>query len=120
MLKILSILIICIIFLYSCNEEPYPRYRFSTGYYLPDSAKVKLSKWITETTAATNFHMTGGDYEDPEDVIEQLEETGNRIFSVNTTGLERLDCNGCYWEFIPKEYLAGPELVIFENLSKTK
>ncbi len=63
-----------------------PKYPLYTGFELrkivPDSNKAKMAEWITKTVSATNFHMKGGDYEDPEEVIEQAEETAENIFSV--------------------------------------
>jgi len=49
--------------------------------FVPDSLRSAMVDWIKETVRAASYHMTGGDYEDPEDVIEQAEETANRLFS---------------------------------------
>ncbi len=104
----------------SCmDSEQRLEYRYAMGNYMPDSAKAKYAEWITKTVSASNLHMTGGDYEDPEDVIQQAERTGERIFSIQVEGLEiRYTSNG-WWVFIPKEKLNGEQLKEFELLKNS-
>ncbi len=101
----------------SCMDEPSRlEYRYAMGSYMPDSLKEKYAEWITKTVSASNLHMTGGDYEDPEDVIQQAERTGERIFSIQTEGLETRQDSRSYWEFIPKNRLTGAQLKEMERL----
>jgi hypothetical protein len=107
--------------IYSCNyerpkPEVYPKYKYAIDDYLSDSAKIKMATWITETVKATNNQMTGGDYEDPEDVIEQLEETGKRLFSVRIEGLSIQEKQDGWWTFTAKPELTKNELVILDSL----
>lgn len=109
--------------LISCEEHPkvkekYPHYTYGTDTYIPDSMKIQYANWVKETVAAASNHMTGGDYEDPEDVIEQAEESGKRIFESKAEGLYRVLSEGQWREFIPKERLTKEELVILEKLKK--
>ena len=107
------------IILSSCEEPAkrevitYPHYRYGTDTYIPDSVKMAYADWVQKTVAAASNHMTAGDYEDPEDVIVQAQETGERIFEVKTEGLYRTISEGNWQEFIPKERLTKEELKIF-------
>lgn len=49
---------------------------------VPDSQKAAMAQWITNTVAAASLHMTGGDYEDPEDLVEEVVEQAEEIFSI--------------------------------------
>lgn len=75
-----------------------------------------MAEWIKETTSSSNYNLTAGDYEEPEDIIEQLEETGTKLFSVRVEGLDILQ-DGWYY-FAPKDKLSKEQLKIFEELRK--
>ena len=91
-------------------------YVYTYGDVLPDSSRKDMAKWITETVKSASQQMTGGDYEDPEDLIEQCEETGLRLFQVRVEGLNiRKKSNG-YFEFVPKYELTQKQLLIFNDL----
>lgn len=122
-MKQLLFLVLTMLFIWSCEEPKrevvkYPKYRYGTDTYIPDSLKIKYADWVTKTVAAASNHMAGGDYEDPEDVIEQAEVTGERIFEVKTEGLYRVINEGSWEEFIPKERLTQEELKILEKLKR--
>jgi hypothetical protein len=55
---------------------------------VPDSLLSEMAKFIIETVSAASLHMTGGDYENPENVIFQAEKTANKIFSRRATALK--------------------------------
>lgn len=98
------------------------RYKIQNDF-IPDSNKVKIAKWITETMSATSNRMTTSDYEDPEDVIKQLEQTGKELFSVRIEGLEVLDKRTAdkqfpTYIFIQKSELDATQLKEFEKLKK--
>ena len=79
------ILSVCII---SCGEdEKYPRYDLGTTIVVPDSLQPKYREWVKETVRAASQHMTGGDYEDVDETIEQAEISGKRLFGKNQTCL---------------------------------
>lgn len=122
MRKILIFLLINVSFLLiSCgfNEnkkstKPEIVYSYTQITTIPDSNLVKMRDWIIKTVEATNKNMTGGDYEDPEDVIEQVEETANRLFSVKEDALQILSNN--YWKIITKDRMSKRELEILDSL----
>lgn len=122
MRKKLFLLLISISFLLiSCgigenkkSTKPEIVYNYTQITTIPDSNLVKMRDWIIKTVEATNKNMTGGDYEDPEDVIEQVEETANRLFSVKEDALQILS-NG-YWSTIPKNRMTKEELHILDSL----
>ncbi len=100
----------------NCDIKHVPEYRYAVGDIIPDSNKVKMAEWITKTVSATNLQMTGGDYEDPEDVIEQAEETAERLFTMRVDGLEVRNSNQEYFRFVPKQNLTPSQLKIYEQL----
>lgn len=78
------ILIICSMAIASCHfEQPKQesRYKLISRKIVPDSLKDDMAKWITSTVSASNSHMTGGDYEDPEDVVEEVTDRAETLFS---------------------------------------
>jgi hypothetical protein len=115
-MKNLIILFVLVNILCSCdiNEREY-RIAFET--IIPDSLKSKQLIFIKETVSASNFHMSGGDYEDPEDVIEQAEITFNRIYGVPVKGLATWG-NEHPYEFIPFNKLNKTQLKIYNELDK--
>jgi len=125
-MKQLLILALTILFFWSCEEPAkrevivYPHYRYGTDTYIPDSMKMAYADWVQKTIAAASNHMSAGDYEDPEDVIVQAEETGERLFEVKTEGLYRVINEGSWEEFIPKERLTQEELKILGKLKNIK
>lgn len=122
MIKKLFLLLISISFLLiSCgigeNKKTKVKkivYSYTQITFVPDSNIVEMRAWITKTVEATNKNMTGGDYEDPEDVIEQAEETAERLFSIKEDALQILS-NG-YWSTIPKNRMTKEELHILDSL----
>lgn len=87
--QIAAILLLAVVFLSSCNSEKYPKYSLETIEYVPDSLKSEQRKFITETVRAASQHMTGGDYEDVDETIQQAERTSGNIFSVKVIGLKK-------------------------------
>lgn len=117
----LTLLAFVPLFLWSCLDEPkvvYPQYTYGKEKRIPDSLRMKYAEWVKQTVAAASSHMTAGDYEDPEDVISQAEETGERIFEVEAEGLYIIAREGEWRRFIPKEDLTPEELKILEKLKR--
>lgn len=111
-------LIIAALFIIGCDDTKYPIYRQGNGRYVPDSSKVKMREWIIKCVSATNYNMTGGDYEDPEDVVSKAHLVAEELFSINVQGLDYRECNGCMWQFIPEYELTQEQLKIFYSLKK--
>lgn len=91
----------------SCDTSPIdksPKYELTYVNIVPDSLKDKQRKWITETVSATNLHMTGGDYEDPEDVIEEASDQSKNLFSVSVPTLYKKEYGSdIYYRMMPIE-----------------
>jgi len=124
-MKIFGILIFTLMIITSCEPRVndyynFPAYEYTKSAYVPDSNKVKMAVWITETVKASNNHMTGGDYEDPEDVIEQCEETAQRLFSIETEGLTKYTSPQSFGIWYSKEQLTKRELQILDSLKNSK
>ena len=119
-MKNLIFILVLSMILISCGNRPKPVYKTEYSYaqfdIVPDSNKVKMAEWITKTVAATNCQMTGGDYEDPEDVVEQVEETANNLFSVKEDGLFYKTKSNDYWQKLTKDRMTKKELRILDSL----
>lgn len=90
-IKILFFLCITVT-LYSCISrtripEVEVTYSLTTIRFVPDSLKEKQRQWVTETIKAASQHMTGGDYEDVDDTIDQARITSEDLFEVQVVGL---------------------------------
>ena len=113
-----AILLLAVVFLSSCNSEKYPKYSLATIDYVPDSLKAEHRKFITETVRAASQHMTGGDYEDVDETIQQAHTTANNIFSVKVIGLKK-ELYENEWDALrikPQDFTAE-EKRIFDSLS---
>lgn len=62
-------------------------YRISTITTVPDSLKEKYRSWVIECVRAASQNMTGGDYEDVDETIEQAEATALKLFGVEEPAL---------------------------------
>ena len=103
--------IVLLLLLTACEE--YPKYYRTYQKVMPDSLEQEKQKFIIDLVSAASFHMTGGDYEDPEDVIQQAAYTFDEIHSKRVEGLMRIDHHGAYGDFIPYNKLDSAELVIW-------
>jgi hypothetical protein len=67
---------------------------------VPDSVKPQMAEWITKTIEAASSHMTGGDYEDPEDLVEEVYERAVQLFTVDKkiSGLTFIRNDQKYWD----------------------
>lgn len=96
------ILLFSILF-FSC--EDYPKYIRTYESTLPDSLQEAKQKFIIELVTAASYHMTGGDYEDPEDVIQQAAYTFDEIHETYVEGLRTYRYHGDYGIFTPAKTL---------------
>lgn len=62
-------------------------YRISTITTVPDSLKAKYRSWVIECVRAASQNMTGGDYEDVDETIEQAEATALKLFGIDEPAL---------------------------------
>lgn len=100
----------------SIEVSEYPKYRLSYIQDIPDSNKVKLAAWITETMRASSSHLSAGDYEDPEDLIEEINDIGKDLFSVKIDVLEILESTNGSWRTIEKDQMTQEQVTIFNEL----
>lgn len=109
-MKQILILIFTVV-LVSCesNDHQGPTYYYDTEIIVPDSLKEKHAKYVKELISASNFHMTGGDYEDPEDVIEEAERVANNLYGKQVEGLSMVLPSSYTRKFIPEHQLS-PDL----------
>lgn len=91
MKKLYLIVLSSILVSTSCiDSKPYyPRYTLTSISFIPDSLKKEYREWIKETVRASSQHMTGGDYEDVDETIIQVERTANRLFEIKIVGLKK-------------------------------
>lgn len=122
-LLILSLTIITCL-LWSCSTETTPpiEYRYTYQLEVPDSNLTKMTTWITTTVSAASQHMTGGDYEDPEDLVEETTRQAQQIFAVKVEGLNKYKRKGGQTDyvFIPFPELDSSEVVLFHQLKYLK
>lgn len=59
---------------YSLMESPYE-------VSIPEENREKYQQFIINTVSAASYHMSGGDYEDPEDVIESAERIAKKCMA---------------------------------------
>lgn len=110
------IMLLSVGILSSCGE--YPQYEYAVGKHLPDSLIDEYENFIIETTSAASFHMSGGDYEDPEDLVRQAKYIADDIYMKRVDGLRVRPCNGCYAPFVPYYMLTPREYDIFIELKQ--
>jgi len=104
-----------IIVISSCNHYS-DNYVLSNVVYIPDSLKDKQAQFITETVRAASQHMSGGDYEDPEDVIYAANSTFENIYGIKVECLYNT-VSGIY---IHKEDFDSIQTEIFYHLKYNK
>lgn len=107
------------VLLIGCRPEDkvvYPIYRYETKIDIPDSLREKQAEWIKETVRATDQHLGAGDYEDPEDVIEEVTETSEKLFSKQIEGLNITYSPDQWSIFVPYSQLNEKQKEIFNKL----
>lgn len=113
-MKIKFLLLILTTLIIGCGPDRYT-YQYSTVEYLPDSNKAKYAEWVKNTVSASNFHMTGGDYEDPEDVVDEIKEEGYNLFTVTEDAIIIYNRNS-YISQIGKHEMTKSQLQILDSL----
>lgn len=108
------------IFMFSCEEKTrienvdvdYSAYQISFRDVIPEKNKEKAALLMEKLVTGASHQMTAGDYEDPEDVIEQAEEAAMNLYGERITGLYY------NYKFIPESEFTTEERRIYEYLSK--
>jgi hypothetical protein len=101
------------------TSHPESNYRYAHGEIVPDSLRDDMAKFVTETMRASDQHLTTSDYEDVDDVVEQVTHTAREIYSTSVEGLEYDDPNdnsGVWYRFIPYSQLTDKQKIIFDSL----
>lgn len=119
--KMVSLLILVfLVNLASCDVDKYPQYSITTTTVIPDSNKTKLADFIVKTVQAGSFRLSTSDYEDPEDLVWQVQKTGEAIYSVQIPALSKTYYNNAInsleREIIPKDKLNVTDSIIFYKL----
>ena len=117
MKKILFLMVLSIS-LISCRDYT-SHYEYGYEYRIPDSLKKEKEKFITETVRAASNNMTGGDYEDPEDLVYASSNVFNDIHRVKVEGLNFYK-DGQYLNFIEYSHLDSAQKIIFNDLKTIK
>ena len=95
----------------SCAENVKPAepqvdcegYQISFKDAIPEENKEKAALLMEKLVTGASHQMTAGDYEDPEDVIEQAEETATNLYGERITGLYY------NYKFIPESEFTAKE-----------
>jgi hypothetical protein len=87
---------------------------------VPDSAKPKMTEWITKTVSAASLHMTGGDYEDPDDLVEEVCDQAKEIFSCKEkiNKLVYLAKGSDSWQYVEYQDLTPSQKKVFDFLNQ--
>lgn len=92
-------------------------YRIKMVQVIPDSLRDDAIAYEQQIISAASFHMTGGDYEDPEDLVVYTHAKAEELFSTPTLGLAVYGCSNCsFGDFIPYSELTPAQLKIFTLL----
>lgn len=109
----LSLLVSC----KQANLPKYTNYSIDTEEIILSENKEKATIFIENLVSKSNFHMTGGDYEDPEDVINQAQQTALEMYGTKVLGLS-VDINddGFSDKFIPTTEFSKKDSIIYNYL----
>ena len=101
---------IAALFVISCNGEP--SYEIETMEYVPDSLKSQQREFMIKLTESASKNMSGGDYEDVYETLQEAERISEDMFSVKVEGLrEKRSWKKLYpWEFSAREKFIFNEL----------
>jgi len=100
----------------ACNNTK--TYSLAVKDTLPDSNKVRVNELATKIISGTNFHLTAGDYEDPEDVINEAFSEARALYSVKVPCLCVVE--GGYYHYLLYEECSPYQKQIFDSLVNYK
>jgi hypothetical protein len=101
----------------SCTESiQYPNYELKFSSEVPDSLKNQMGKFIIDLVKSSNQHLSAGDFEDVEEVIEQAENTATRLYSRRIPTLHIKQNSSSITNIKYENELTSEELQIFNKL----
>lgn len=95
-----------------------PSYRYAIELRIPDDRRLEAAAWITETVRGCTYHLTAGDYEDPEDLLAEAEAVAVRLYGLDVEGLWVVDLGT--GAFIPMDKFSPGQRAIFDELKSGK
>lgn len=99
-----------------CAIESWEHASLITFKEVPDSMSAQVADYVIKLVSAASYHMAAGDYEDPEDVIEQAECTAQELFGRSVSGIS---CNGSQgWTSISQVHMTTRQQRIYELLQQ--
>jgi len=123
-MKKTKLVVICLLFAVifsSCGEVSNKgwvdtkKYSLSTTVIVPDSLKKEYADWVKETVKAASQNMTGGDYEDVDETIEQAQSSGEKIFGREVRCL-RIKYGEYDYSYVPCDRLDSIQKIIYDKL----
>lgn len=100
----------------SCTKEERVTYAYDIAHILPDSLRDKKAQYIKDVVSAASFHMSAGDYEDPEDLVYAAGNSFDNIYKKQVEGLRIRIKDISYSQFVPIFALDSAQKVIFNEL----
>ncbi len=118
MKKILYFTISSIIMLMMVSCSSPKEYRLGECAYIPDSLKSIAANFVIDATRAADQHLSGGDIEDQEDVIETAWRTAEKLYQVNCPCLYVREKDGTYFKTININAMSKTERALLDSLIK--
>ncbi len=100
----------------SCNTQK--EYQLGECSYIPDSLKNTAANFVIDATRAADQHLSGGDIEDQEDVIETAWATAEKLYQVKCPCLYVREENGPYFKSININSMSKTERALLDSLIK--
>lgn len=112
--------LLAVVFLSSCEGEKYPKYSLSTKTVIPEEDKEKYAEFIVKAVSSASYHMTTCDYEDPEDLIRQVEQTASNLYSKEIQVLKLENCKSCHYDYIEPTSFSEYQKHVFDSLQNNR
>jgi hypothetical protein len=104
----------------SCKDEKYPKYSLSTKEVIPEEAREKYTEFIIRTVSAASHRMTTCDYEDPEDLVRQAEQTAFNLYSKEIQVLKLQSCKNCMSGYIEPSNFSEYQKQVFDSFQNNR
>lgn len=112
--------VLVVVFLSSCEDDKYPRYSLSTKSVIPEEDKEKYAEFVVKAVSSASYHMTTCDYEDPEDLIRQVEQTASNLYSKEIQVLKLENCKSCDYDYIEPSSFSEYQKHVFDSLQNNR
>lgn len=101
-------------------------YEYHNEEIFTDSILKAKQDWITKTVSAASLQMTAGDYEDPEDLIEEVKEQADDLFNpikregilIRCSVIRPHQEDYITWNFLPSTEFTHQDSVLFKKLKR--